>query len=115
MVTPAKRAPAKKAVPTKKAPARRSKPPQPLSVKATLDVLLKTLDLDEAGKTKAAIAGALAAKLDEAALSDSGAVAMATAGIAKELREVVDAILEATASDGEFVADLFATSPNVRR
>lgn len=72
-----------------------------------LEKWLSTVTLDEAGETKAAIARALARKLDQSADSDSGPVAMATAGIAKELREVVDAILETTGEEEEFVADLF--------
>lgn len=79
-----------------------------LSTSAALAVLLGTLELDDAGEMRAAIARALASKLDDSVLDKSGPTAMATAGIAKELREVVDAILEATGDDGAFVADLFA-------
>jgi len=79
-----------------------------LSAVAALEVLLASLELDEACEMNAAIARALAGKLDEARRDSNGAVAMAISGIAKELRAVVDSILEATANDDEFVADLFA-------
>lgn len=77
------------------------------TVMAAVERLLASLELDEAGEMNAAIARALAAKLDEARQSDSGAIAMAISGIAKELRAVVEAILEASSNTQEFVAGLF--------
>ena len=113
--TPAKKAAASK-TPVKKRPATprapRRLPPPPPSVYVATDALLKTLELDAAGDARAAIARALAKKLDEAGESDSGTIAMATAGIAKELRAVVDSILEQTGEELDFVADLFATVGN---
>lgn len=76
-------------------------------VQAAVEHMLANIDLDDVGLTNAAIAKALAAKLDEAQGADSGAVAMAVAGIAKELRSTVEAIFEATNDTNEFVADLF--------
>lgn len=73
-----------------------------------LDQLLATIDLDEAGLVNAAIARALALKLDEAGRSDSGTIAMAISGIAKELRSVVESILEGVAERDEFVEGLFS-------
>lgn len=105
----AKKTAAAKKAPAPRKPAARRAPAAPdRSVAAAVDKLLATLTMDEAGEAKAAIARALARKLDQAAISDSGPVAMSMAGIAKELREVVDAILEGTADDEEFVAALFA-------
>lgn len=77
-------------------------------VTAKVQALLAEVELDTAGETRAAIAVALAQKLDDALISDSGAVAMAIAGISKELRSVLDSILEDTAADDQFVADLYA-------
>lgn len=78
------------------------------SAVAKLEQLIATLTLDAAGETNAAIAYALALKLDEAQHSDSGAVAMAIGGIAKELRAVIDAICESASDRQEFVSDLFS-------
>lgn len=94
MVTPAK------------TPARRR--PAGKSNEAAIDSLLKSLTLDEAGEARAAIARTLARKLDDSAGDSTGPVAMAVAGIAKGLREVVDEILAATGEDDAFVAGLFA-------
>lgn len=75
---------------------------------AAVDRWLKTLELDDDVSTRAAIARALATKLDESVAADSGPAAMAAAGIAKELRDVLDAIREATDTEAsDFIADLF--------
>lgn len=102
----------KKAVPRKPRAPRAPRAPVDRSVSAALERLLKSVELDEAGDAKAAIARALATKLDQSAGSDSGPVAMATAGIARELREVIDAILEANEDDEGFVPDLFSEVGN---
>ena len=73
-----------------------------------VEALLATLELDAAGQARAAIALALASKLDEAQGADSGTIAMAISGIAKELRAVLDAILESQGDDDEFTDSLFA-------
>lgn len=78
------------------------------SVASAVDKLLDGMVLSAEGEAKAAIARALARQLDQASSAESGAMAMATAGIAKELRGVVDAIVEATSADDEFVHGLFA-------
>jgi hypothetical protein len=77
--------------------------------------MLATVDLDAAGEAKAAIGRALAAKLDQAAASDGGAVAMSVPGIARELREIVDAILEAQSDSDGFVVDLFSKVGNTSK
>ena len=92
---------------TKKAPARRTAAPKG-QVLTALDAFLRTLDLDEAQQTNAAIARALATKLDQAKADQTGAVAMAVAGLAKELRSVVDAIADATSGDDDLMGDLFS-------
>lgn len=96
--------------PTKKPATRKPRAPRVVkgAVAVAVDKLLATLELDEVGKTNAAIAQALAAKLDEARQSDSGAIAMAISGIAKELRAVIESILATTSDNEEFVADLFS-------
>jgi hypothetical protein len=78
------------------------------AVAEAVDVLLAGLELDDAAAANAAIARALAAKLDEARASDSGAAAMAMSGIAKELRAVIDEIRQATGDREQFVTDLFS-------
>lgn len=80
---------------------------RPAGVSSSLDKLLITLELDEAGDTKAAIARALAKKLDQASTDRTGAVAMAISGIAKELRDLIDALTEDTSARDAFVASLF--------
>lgn len=74
-----------------------------------VQALLADVELDAAGETRAEIALTLARALDEAsASSNNGAIAMAISGISKELRAVLDSILNETAQDAEFVADLYA-------
>lgn len=70
--------------------------------------MLATLDLDEAGQARAAIARAVAGKLDVAVRSDLRPDP--TAGLSKELREVVNELLEASGDDQEFTASLFEES-----
>lgn len=70
--------------------------------------MLSSLTLDNAAEANAAIARALASKLDEAQASDSGAVAMAISGIAKELRAVIQEIRDSTGDREEFVTGLFS-------
>jgi hypothetical protein len=77
-----------------------------------VDALLSSLELDAAAQAKAAIARALASKLDEAGGQESGTIAMAISGIAKELRAVLDAILESQGDDDAFTAGLFAEVGN---
>lgn len=86
--------------------------PVRLGVLATLEKLLDTLELDEAGETRAAIARAVAGKLDEAASSEMRAGPDPTSSLSKELRDVVNEILEDSADDDDFVADLFSPVGN---
>jgi hypothetical protein len=83
-----------------------------VSVAPAVEHLLTTVTLDDGGAAKAEIARTLAYKLDQTAASESATSALAVAGIAKELREVLDAILEATGEVEEFVAGLFAEVGN---
>jgi hypothetical protein len=69
--------------------------------------LLASLDLDEGAKANAAIALLLATKLDQAREDSTGVVAMATAGLAKELRATLEAIQKAGDGSAEFVMALF--------
>lgn len=79
-----------------------------VSVTAAVQALLDGRELDAGGEAKAAIALALAAKLDEAAGSDSGAIAMAVAGISKELRATLADVMSDDDGGEGFVADLFS-------
>lgn len=79
-----------------------------MSVSSDLEAWLKDVTLDREGELNASIARALAAKLDEAQGSESGAVAMAVAGISKELRAVIGDLSEATSDSGAYVVNLFS-------
>jgi hypothetical protein len=78
------------------------------SVVRAVETFLRTLDLDEMGDAKAAIARALALKLDKTQHSTVGIEAQAVASIAKELRAVLDEIRDATSDASEFAAGLFS-------
>jgi hypothetical protein len=79
-----------------------------VSASAQLEVWLARVQLDDAGEMSAAIARALASKLDSVQDDDSGAAAMAISGIAKELRAVIDEIRDSSGDRQEFVSDLFS-------
>jgi hypothetical protein len=68
--------------------------------------MLADIELDKPGKARAAIALALAGKLDDAATSKSGAVAVAAAGLAKELRGVLDTLVDTGAEDDRRLAEI---------
>lgn len=77
------------------------------SVLAATNAMLDSLGLDEAGEAKASVLRALAQKLDACRGKDPiGGDPMA--GLAKEWRELVDSILEATEDAEGFVSGLFA-------
>lgn len=78
------------------------------STVAAVETLIGVLDLDEAGEANAAIARALASKLDEARDSESGAAAVAISGIAKELRAVIDDLRDSASDRQSFVSELFS-------
>ena len=61
-------------------------------VAAALETMLDGMELDEAGQLQAAIARTLAIRLDSSVETTSGP-AQTTAGMAQELRAVIDAIL----------------------
>jgi len=61
-------------------------------VAAALETMLDGMELDEAGQLQAAIARTLAIRLDSSVETRSGP-AQTTAGMAQELRAVIDAIL----------------------
>lgn len=77
-----------------------------------LEKLLGTLDLDELGDTRAALARSLALKVDQVLYHDSPEAAKAMAGISKELREVLEAIQEASDDSADYVDGLFAPVGN---
>jgi hypothetical protein len=79
----------------------------PTPVTHAVEALLADLELDKDGHARAAIALALAGKLDDAALSNSGAVAVAAPSIARELSNTLDALLASQANADDFVAGLF--------
>ena len=77
-------------------------------VTESVKALLADLVLDKEGQARAAIAIALAGKLDDAAASQSGAVSVAAPGIARELSATLDALLAGQADSSDFVAAIFA-------
>lgn len=81
-------------------------------VSAALEALLATLDLDELGETRAALARTLATKIDAVLYDGHATAAMALPGISKELREVLEAIQEATDDSADYVGGLFAPVGN---
>lgn len=97
-----------------KSPAKKNQAKKPASlptVLAATNSLLAGLELNDAGNAKAAAARALARKLDACADKDPTG-GDPTAGIAREWREIVDAILEATEDDGGFSDYLFSEMGN---
>ena len=79
-----------------------------MSASDQLEAWLSQVELDEASEVNAAIARALAAKLDAVREDSSGAAAMAISGIAKELRAVIVDIRDASGERQEFLTDLFS-------
>jgi hypothetical protein len=77
-----------------------------VSVATAVDKLLGTLELDEVGEARAEIARALAQSLDSAARSASGAALVAGASCARELRAVLDEILDSMPSDDPLLDEL---------
>lgn len=75
-------------------------------VRAAVDAFLASLELSEAGDANAAIARALADRLD-AAEGDSGAATNAVAAVAKELRATLADIALSASDTADFVGALF--------
>jgi hypothetical protein len=80
-----------------------------LTVREGVDVFLATMDdLEGENVIRAAVLRALASRLDAAASSESGAMAVAAAGIAKELRmTLTDLVGDSDGEADDFVARLF--------
>lgn len=77
------------------------------TVLQAVTTLLESLDLDATGEAHAAIAGALAERLDASSGANSGAQTAACAGIAKELRATIATLTAKVGDANDFVADLF--------
>jgi hypothetical protein len=74
--------------------------PKRRSVVAAVDFFLAALvGLDPAGEARAAIARSLAVKLEQAETTESGAVAQASAGIARALDDVIDELVATQQAD----------------
>lgn len=78
-----------------------------VTVLQAVEGLLGTIELDELGAARAALARALAEKVDQVLVSEGGQAAQALPAISKELREVLDAIREASDDSAEYVSGLF--------
>jgi hypothetical protein len=80
-----------------------------VTVADAVDTYLAPLHLDYLGSARASIARALARKLVAAvACDESRPLGLATPSIAKELRDVLDAIADAIDDVDRFTLDLFA-------
>jgi hypothetical protein len=83
------------------------------SVADATENFLATVELDELGEARAAIALTLATKLDACLKNDAASVAMAVAGMSKELRECLAEIVDANDSSAEeFLQGVFAPLGN---
>lgn len=80
-----------------------------MTVEDRIRAVLGEVELDSLGEARAEIALTLARKLDQASTDHSGPMAMSLAGISKELRAVLDSILEQTAQNDDFIAGLYAS------
>ncbi len=72
--------------------------------------LVAGLDLDAAGRAHAAIADALARKLDAVGELEQASAAAAAAGLAKELRAVLGILIAGPGAAESLMADLFGGS-----
>jgi len=78
-----------------------------VTVSAAVESFIDSLvGLDSAGLARAAIARSLAVKLDQAEQSSSGAVAVASAGLARELSATLDTLTATQAADDELLREL---------
>jgi hypothetical protein len=81
------------------------------SVVAAVDSFLDSLvGLDTAAEARAAIARSLAVKLEQSETTDSGAVAQASAGIARELSATIDALVATQHADDELLRSILGDS-----
>ncbi len=80
-------------------------------VTAAVKKLIAGLTLDEMGEARAAVAVALAERIDSTATATTGAAAMAAAGLSRELQVTLEAIMvPANAQDADkFLRQLLST------
>lgn len=76
-----------------------------------LETLLATQELDDHASFKAGIARRLAVKLDKASVSDKAQDSQALPLIAKELDSLVNAIMDVSSDDKEWLAGLLVVQP----
>lgn len=82
-------------------------------VTAAVTRLLEALTLDDLGQARAAVAVALAQRIDDTSSATTGAAAMAAAGLSRELQTTLEAIVapsEAESADA-FLHRLISTEP----
>jgi ABC-type polar amino acid transport system ATPase subunit len=92
---------------SRRAPAKRSATARE-SVASAVEKWLASMDLDQLGEARAALARTLATKLDQLLVDDVSASALAVPGTSRELREILDALQEASDDAQEFVGGLFS-------
>lgn len=82
------------------------------SAQERLDSLLAGQELDDLGEFRAVVAYRLAMKLDKVTASDKAQDSVAVGQIAKELHAYVNAIMDVSADDKEWLAGLFTPVVN---
>lgn len=85
--------------------------PSPMASSALdgLEALLAKQELDDHGQFQAQVARGLATKLDKVIASDKGIDAQALPQIAKGLIDVVRSIMDVSADDKAWLADVFGS------
>jgi len=83
----------------------------PTITAAVEEFVADLVGLDSAARARAAIARTLAVKLEQAESSTSGAVAAASAGIARELSATLDALSATQRVDDELLRELMNRAP----
>ena len=78
-----------------------------MGVLESVDALLKPMKLEPQGEVNAAIARSLASQLDSINGSTNGQMVSSVAGLAKELRAVLDALMDNDDAAKEFLDGIF--------
>lgn len=80
---------------------------RPMSVLESVEALLAPMNLEPQGEVNASIARALAEQMDAISGSTTAGMVAAIPGIAKELRSVLDALMDNDDAAKEFLDGIF--------
>lgn len=80
---------------------------RPMNVLESVNALLEPLKPEPHGAVNAAIARSLAEQMDSMSGTENGSVISAIAGISKELRSVLDALMDNDDAAKEFLDGIF--------